>query len=218
MIEVKELYTWLINTAKTLNINIYSSLDFSYNCNFHVHNIFENEINNNFCMFPSNKIDSYKDILNICSIFSVLCNIPQKEFKIFIKKMCIFLSKNNKKDINLIHKILYNLKNFVSNQYIFDNLPHNILYNIIREAYLLSSVDIYFHLNKSNALIDNNSKKNTINNTTNKTTNIIKYFENYYLKLYDNLEIFNDYSVKKFYELSKSESNKIVHLKNTLCT
>jgi len=210
MIEVKELYGWLLNTAKTLNVNIYSSLDFSHNCNFHVHNIFENEINNNFCMFPSNKIDSYKDILNICSIFSVLCNIPQKEFKIFIKKMCIFLSKNNKKDINLIHKILYNLKNFVSNQYIFDNLSHNILYNIIREAFLLSSIDIYFHLNKSNALIDNNSTKNT--------TKIIKYFENYYLKLYDNLEIFNDYSVKKFYELSKSESNKIVHLKNTLCT
>ena len=42
--------------------------------------------------------------------------------------------------------------------------------------------------------------------------------QNYYLKLYDNLEIFSDYSVEKFYELSKTESNKIGHLKNTLCT
>jgi hypothetical protein len=210
MSEVKELYVWLLNTAKTLNINIYYSIDFSHNCNFHVHNIFEKEINNNFCIFPHNKINSYKKILNICSVFSVLCNIPNKDFKIFIKKICIFLSKNNQKDINLIHKILYNLKNFVSNQYIFDNLIHNILYNIIREAYLLSSIDIYYHINKSNSLIEHNSQINV--------TKTIKYFENYYLKLYDNLEIFSDYSVEKFYELSKTESNKIGHLKNTLCT
>ena len=210
MSEVKELYVWLLNTAKTLNININYSIDFSHNCNLHVHNIFENEINNNFCMFPSNKIDSYKKILNICSVFSVLCNIPNKDFKIFIKKICIFLSKNNQNDINVIHKILYNLKNFVSNQYIFDNFIHNILYNIIREAYLLSSIDIYYHINKSNSLIEYNSQINV--------TKTIKYFENYYLKLYDNLEIFSDYSVEKFYELSKTESNKIGNLKNTLCT
>lgn len=210
MSEVKELYVWLLNTAKTLNINIYYSIDFSHNCNLHVHNIFENEINNNFCIFSHNKINSYKKILDICSVFSVLCNIPNKDFKIFIKKICIFLSKNNQKDINVIHKILYNLKNFVSNQYIFDNFIHNILYNIIREAYLLSSIDIYYHINKSNSLIEHNSQINV--------TKTIKYFENYYLKLYDNLEIFSDYSVEKFYELSKTESNKIGHLKNTLCT
>mgnify|MGYP001395785049 CR=1 FL=1 len=84
-----------------------------------------------------------------------------------------------------------------------------ILYNIIREAYLLSSIDIYYHINKSELLI-NNKSKNEINI-------IIKYFENYYLKLYDNLELFNNYSIQKFYEISEIEKNKINHIKNTLC-
>lgn len=209
MTEVKELYTWLLTTTKKLNINIYYSIDFAHNCNFYVHNIFKNE-REIFCFLYERNINNNLNIINICSIFSILCNICQKNFKIFLKKMCIFLSNHiEQKETDLIYRILYNLKNHISNHSISDNLEHNILYNIIREAYLLSSIDIYYHINKSKLLI-NNKSKNEINI-------IIKYFENYYLKLYDNLELFNNYSIQKFYEISEIEKNKINHIKNTLC-
>lgn len=213
MTEVKELYTWLLTTTKKLNINIYYSIDFAHNCNFYAHNIFQNEITTNFCFFISDNLQKYQDILNICSIFSVLCSLNNKNFKIFLKKMCVFLGKvknYDSNDINLINKILFYLQDDSLNNKIFENFEHNLIYNIIREAYLLSSIDIYYHINKSNLLINKNC--------TNDINNIIKYFENYYLKLYDNSHIFNNYSIEKFYELCTIESKKINHLKNTLCT